>query len=66
MAFSAKRSRDDDVLMSWIYDFGDGTVRHWGDTIRHTYAKPGSYTARVTVIDGAGLSDTASVSVTID
>ncbi len=64
--FSAERSRGESVVMSWFYEFGDGTTRHWGKTLSHTYARPGVYTATVTVIDGAGQRDTASVTVRVD
>ncbi len=64
--FSAERSRGESVVMTWFYEFGDGTTRHWGATLSHTYARPGMYTATVTVIDGAGQRDTASVTVRVD
>jgi len=35
-AFSGAGSSDDDTMISWEYNFGDGTTRNWGDFISHT------------------------------
>lgn len=66
VAFSGKGSSDDNILVAWDYDFGDGMTRNWGDTVSHTYAGAGTYTAILTVTDGAGLRDTASTVVIIE
>ena len=65
VTFSGAGSSDDDTLISWEYDFGDRTAQNWGDSISHTYAAPGTYKATLTVTDGAGLRDSASVRVVI-
>ncbi len=66
LTFSGKASSDDDILVAWDYDFGDGTTKNWGDTVSHTYAGAGAYTVTLTVTDGAGLRDTTSVVVVIE
>ena len=33
---------------NYTYDFGDGTSKTTGASVTHTYAKPGTYTAKVT------------------
>lgn len=63
--FSAEKSSAANALVSWEYDFGDGTSQNWGDSISHTYARPGNYTVKLTATDGAGLWDTASVRVVV-
>jgi cephalosporin-C deacetylase-like acetyl esterase/PKD repeat protein len=55
----------DGALMAYLYDFGDGARRSWGDVVTHSYAGAGTYTAQVTVTDAEGLRDTAQVSVTV-
>ena len=48
--------------LSYSWDFGDGTTST-SATGTHTYANPGSYTAKLTVMDTQGLTGTASVPV---
>ena len=50
-----------------IFDFGDGTIvaAQSGMTATHTYARPGTYTVAVAVIDTAHLSSTVSRTVTV-
>ena len=52
----------DHVLISW--NFGDGTGGA-GAAVAHTYTTPGVYNAVVTVRDQGGLTDTATVQVTV-
>ena len=52
-------------VVSWDYDFGDGTTMNWGSTVSHTYALAGNYVVTLTITDGAGLRDSASVPVTV-
>jgi len=44
------------AIIKWTWDFGDGSTltNPTGGTITHTYAHPGSYTARLTIQDQAG------------
>jgi glucose/arabinose dehydrogenase/PKD repeat protein len=60
---SASSDPDGDVL-TYAWDFGDGTTGS-GATPTHTYANVGSYTARVTVDDGRGRTDSATVPIDV-
>jgi glucose/arabinose dehydrogenase len=60
---SGSTDRDGDAL-SYEWDFGDGTRSSERDP-EHTYTERGTYTARLTVSDGRGLSDTAEVTIAV-
>lgn len=49
------------TISNYSYDFGDGTKQTAGDSVKHTYAKPGTYTITVTVngVASAPLSATS-------
>jgi chitodextrinase len=65
VAFSGASSRDPDgSIVSYRWSFGDGATST-RTAPSHTYAKPGVYTAKLTVTDGSGHSSTASKSVTV-
>ena len=53
-----------------VIAFGDGRVLRLGATaqatLTHTYARPGSYTVRVTATDVAGHDATASIALQVD
>ncbi len=62
-----------DPDLTWRWDFGDGSPAAEGAVddpafvvAGHTYPALGTYTARLTVTDGAGLSDTAEVTVRVE
>ncbi|MCW2498347.1 MAG: Carbohydrate-binding and sugar hydrolysis, partial [Frankiales bacterium] len=66
----ASGSTDTDAtpITSYSFDFGDGsaaTAESSSATAPHTYTTPGTYTAKVTVKDGANLSSTATATVTV-
>ncbi len=64
VSFDASGSTDaDGDTLSYSIDYGDGTSGT-GVTSTHTYAA-GNYTAIVTVADGNGGSDTASVAISV-
>ncbi len=50
--------------LSYAWDFGDGRTGA-GAEASHSYAQPGSWTARVTVTDSAGGTATAEVALTV-
>ena len=50
-------------ITSLVWDFGDGTTAV-GAAATHTYAQPGSYTARLIATDSQGTRDWLSVEVT--
>jgi PKD repeat protein len=53
---------EDDLLYTW--DFGDGGSS-FEQNPSHTYAEPGTYTAKVTVSDGAGASAEKTIEITV-
>jgi DNA/RNA endonuclease G (NUC1) len=64
-SFSAAGSIDPNgSIVSYAWDFGDGSAGS-GATVTHVYAQDGVYTARVVVTDNDGLTDTATVTVTV-
>jgi len=71
VSFSTAGTGDrDGPLASWTLDFGDGTPAAGGDgdppaTVAHTYATAGTFTAKLTVRDKAGVSASASVATTV-
>jgi parallel beta-helix repeat protein len=62
--FDASNSTDNVGIVSYEWDFGDGTTGT-GVTTTHAYTNPGTYTATLTVRDAAGNIDTHSMTVTV-
>jgi PKD repeat protein len=65
---SASTDTDATPIATYTFDFGDGTPKvgpQPGATAPHTYNTTGTFTATVTVADSAGLSSTASSTVTV-
>ncbi len=61
VSFDGRGSSDPDgSIVSYAWDFGDGTVAT-GERVSHTYQAAGAYTARLTVTDDAGATGSASV-----
>ncbi len=69
VALSGNGSTDTETpdALTYDWDFGDGgeTADATGKNVETSYATPGTYTATLTVTDPGGLSDTASVDVTV-
>lgn len=63
-SFDGSASTDDNGIVSYSWDFGDGAAGS-GVTASHTYAAAGAYTVTLTVTDGDGASDTDSKPVTV-
>lgn len=64
--FDGSASRDlDGSIVSYVWNFGDGSADSTGATASHTYIDPGLYTVTLTVADNAGAigQDTATVTV---
>lgn len=57
-------SEDNGVLVSWEWDFGDGTTSSDEDPI-HSYATPGDYTITLIVGSDLGCSDTATFDIVV-
>ena len=64
VTFTGSNSTDDDAVVSYAWDFGDGTSSTEADPT-HTYTAPGTYTAELTVTDGEGLTNTASIDIEV-
>lgn len=64
VGFVASGTDPDTDPLTYAWDFGDGTTAT-GATAAHTYATAGPRTASVTVSDGNGGSDVATVDVTV-
>jgi len=63
-AFDGTASTDNDRIVSYAWDFGDGTAGT-GAQPAHTYETLGAYDAALTVTDTAGNSATATARVTV-
>jgi PKD repeat protein len=63
VSFDATASSDDDAIVEYHWDFGDGTT-DTGATCTHRYTTAGRYTVTLTVIDAAEHSDTDTLQVT--
>ena len=63
VSFTGDQSTDDSGVVSYSWDFGDGTSATEANTV-HTYTTAGSYNVVLTVTDAEGLQDTATVLIT--
>jgi N-acetylneuraminic acid mutarotase/fibronectin type 3 domain-containing protein len=65
--FDASGSRDDEGVVAYNFDFGDGEQTGWRSDPRvtHTYSDPGVYDANVNVRDVSGLEDRSPAEITI-
>jgi len=60
VVFDASASVDPDgALTGFAWDFGDGTTAS-GVAVAHAYAEPGTYALRLTVMDDAGVGNSAT------
>ncbi len=63
--FNAAASYDPDgTIVSYQWEFGDGSFGS-GATVQHAYSSSGTFTARLTVTDNGGASDTETRSVAV-
>lgn len=64
--FDGRGSGDvDGEIVSYSWDFGDGSPVVTGETVAHTYGAPGNYTAKLIVKDNAGATDFDSESLSL-
>jgi predicted secreted protein with PEFG-CTERM motif len=64
VAFNAIGCTDKIFIASYLWEFGDGTTGT-GMTTTHTYSNAGTYTANRTVQDGAGITATSTMAITV-
>jgi len=64
VTFDASQSSDNVGIISYEWDFGDGS-KGTGLTATHTYKEPETYVVRLTVKDAANNKNTNSVSITV-
>ncbi|UTW05606.1 S8 family serine peptidase (plasmid) [Amphritea atlantica] len=69
-SFDAGTSFDDGTIVSYLWDFGDGSgsdgeTGSTAETISHNYAADGTYDVTLTVEDNDGLSATRTVTVNV-
>lgn len=63
VSFDGSRSSDSDgTIASYAWQFGDGATAE-GASAQHTYANPGTYTAKLTVTDNGNKSGVAQATV---
>ncbi|WP_088340977.1 PKD domain-containing protein [Robiginitalea sediminis] len=62
--FTGRNSTDDFGIVSYLWEFGDGSTSDATDP-EHTFTEAGTYTVVLTVTDGEGLTDTASLTITV-
>ena len=53
ITFDGSKSKDDGSVVSWQWDFGDGSTAN-GKIVKHSYEKRGIYTVTLTVKDDSG------------
>jgi PKD repeat protein len=63
--FDGSGSSDDGSVVSYVWDFGDGSAAGTGAKVSHSYGQAGTYTVRLTVTDNTGLEDPSSKPVTV-
>ncbi len=64
-AFTDASTDVEGAIVSWAWSFGDGAVSSLQNPA-HSYAAAGTYPVTLTVTDGDGAMDTATVSVAVD
>ncbi|RNC90255.1 MAG: PKD domain-containing protein [Allomuricauda sp.] len=64
VAFTGEGSTDDNLIVSYLWDFGDGSTSTETNPT-HTFTSTGIYDVSLTVSDAEGLQDTANVTITV-
>ena len=64
--FTGSNSTDDVGVVSYLWDFKDGTSTSSLPNPVHTFTNPGTYHVELTVADGEGLTDSTTVTVVVD
>ncbi len=64
VVFNASRSMDEGVIVSYRWNFGDGSEA-FGAVVSHIYSKPGAYQVELNVTDNIDLSASETFSVDV-
>ena len=54
------------LIVSYSWNFGDGSQAAIGTTTSHTYTAPGTYYPQLTVVDNTGQSDTVNIPIVVN
>ena len=66
VTFDGSGSSDNDgTILSYAWNFGDGTTAT-GVTANHTYTAPGNFSARLTVTDNLGASNSTTTTIQVN
>ncbi|MEX0289129.1 MAG: PKD domain-containing protein [Flavobacteriaceae bacterium] len=65
VTFSAENSTDDVEVVSYLWDFGDGTTNSSEMNPTHRFENAGSFEVSLTVEDAQGLSDTKTILIVV-
>jgi PKD repeat protein len=63
--FSGNGSKSSGPISSYIWDFGDGTVKGKGKVVHHVYLKAGVFNVTLTVKEDSGKSGTAKLVINV-
>ncbi len=63
--FDGTGSRDNDAVVGYEWDFGDGSAKAYDAQPTHIYTVLGEYTVTLTVTDRSGNSDSDTLAVTV-
>lgn len=64
ITFNAKNSTDNTGIISYEWNFGDGT-KGTGETVTHQYSETGKYAVMLTIQDNVGNTDTIQITVDV-
>jgi PKD repeat protein len=67
VSFDGRFSHDDGTIVEYRWDFGDpaSTGTMVGDICKHTFAHPGTYLVKLTVIDDEGSIDSQQIAIVV-
>ncbi|WP_300028066.1 PKD domain-containing protein, partial [uncultured Maribacter sp.] len=65
MDFNGSSSSDDNGIVSYEWDFGDGDTGS-GVQLSHVYTSSGTYNAVLTVTDSSGQTATDTLEITVE
>lgn len=65
VTFDASGSSDDGTIVTFAWEFGDGSPIVNGKTVQHTYTSPGTYTVTLWVTDDKGVAQSKTTAVQV-